>query len=262
MALKDLVVSHAELTEEQIENIVSPHARYDPVAKAIVLLPGAMSLSNRQRVIVYLVALRGWPFVVSEDTPPTSATPSEIERSLQIPGGTLRPILKDLRDARLIEGVEGRYSANPVTFPFLEEELQPGSPEAPAARQRRTSKRTPPQSEDAARKSASDENAQSQTPSPPATAPAKKGSTGKRTRRDATAAGGGPLPRLRAMIQEGWFSQPRRTQDIVRSLEARGARYRGQDLTRQLLVLTRANELRREKRPSPESRRPVWYYQT
>src|SRR5690606_20377910 len=88
VALKDLIVSHAELTEEQIENFVSPYARYDLVAISIVLLLNAMSLSIRQRVIVYLVALRGWPFVVSEDAPPTSATPAELERSLQIPGGT------------------------------------------------------------------------------------------------------------------------------------------------------------------------------
>jgi hypothetical protein len=259
VALKDLIVSHAELTEEQIEKIVAPYARYDLVAKSIVLLPSAMTLSNRQRVIVYLVALRGWPFVVSEDAPPTSATPAELERSLQIPGGTLRPILKDLRDARLIEATDGRYSANPVTLPFLEEELQRVGDQSNGARQQRPKARAA-RTNHTAPEVSSGATQESDEASPPAkTNEMRRRAT--RARRAATVAGGGPMARLQSLIREGWFAQPRTTQDILSYLEARGARYRGQDLTRQLLTLTRSGELKRQKRAPAGSGKPVWHYQ-
>lgn len=270
MALKDLVVSHAELTEEQIEKIVSSFARYDPVAKSIVLLPPAMALSNRQRMIVYLVALRGWPFVLSDDTPPTGATPAELEQSLQMPGGTLRPILKELKDARLIENNEGRYSANPVTFPFLEEQLHDSPKPVRSARKA-------PQSARATASPATSLNADEERADPPVRdhdvstqelpraekRPKGTGASGSgRARRDATSAGGGPLVRLRALIKQGWFDTPRSTQAIVDHLATRGAHYRGQDLTRQLQLLIRSEELVRSKKAPPGSGRAVWHYST
>jgi hypothetical protein len=264
VALKDLVVSHAELTEEQIEKIVADYARYDPTAKSVVLLPSAMDLSNKQRVIVYLVALRGWPFVLTEDTPPTNASPAELERALQIAGGSLRPILKELKDSRLIEATDGRYSANPVTFPFLETQLQ-GSEGTDGSRAT-----TPPRSRTRRKHSGARPAASTQVaPDQDATTVeadvqaggSKASSTKRRGRRDATAAGGGPLVRLRQLIAEGWFSEPRTTKDIVNELATRGASYRGQDLTRQMITLTRSTELRRTSQPKPGSTRPVWHYQ-
>lgn len=61
MALKDLTTSSRQLSEEQIERLVAPFVRYDPDAGAVVLLPQARSLPTRQRVLVYLAALQGWP---------------------------------------------------------------------------------------------------------------------------------------------------------------------------------------------------------
>ena len=261
MALKDLLISHDELTEQQIEELIEPYVRFDPITKAVVLLPSATALSNRQRVIAYLIALRGWPFVLPDDPPPTSCAPAELEAALQIAGGTLRPILKELKDNRLLQVSEGRYSANPVTFPFLKEQFEVGRPGARSTgsqRKRPAKARTQASSEVAPEAPSSTESsAQSQDSSPPEADPVAKK---RRVRRDATASGAGPKARLRELIAEGWFSTPRPTRDIVAELAVRGATYRGQDLTRQLQDLVRARELRREKRKPADVSRTMWCY--
>ena len=269
MALRDLVVSHADLTEAQIEELIKPYLRYDPAVRQMVLLPPAADLGNRQRVIAYLIGLLGWPFVLPEDPPASSMTPAEMGAALNIPGGTLRPILKSLKDERLIQVSDGRYSVNHVTFPFLEQELS-GTGGAPAAPPK---KRTKPKSPQPQPPRTEPEPATAEEPQLELTEdggptdtgegakPPKPGSKPKgRSRRDATAAGAGPLERVRQLIKAGWFSQPRTVRDIVTELASRGATYRGQDLTRQMITLVRSEELRREKRTSKGSGRATWHY--
>jgi hypothetical protein len=268
MALKDLVVSHAELTEEQIEGIVASHVRYDPSAPAIVLLPGAASLTNRQRILIYLVALRGWPFVRPEDPPPTGATPSELERALQIPGGSLRPLLKQLRDARLVEESDGRYSVNPVSFPFVQQQIE-GVEENPPPRPRprpraRTKAAKRGASSDAAAEGSEDDATEiaddpaQKPPDPPESK--KRVRTATRTRRDATVSGTGPLQRLRGFIAGGYFAQPKSTRDIVAEFAKRGANYKRTDLTRQLITLVRSDELSRDMVHDEQVGRKIWKY--
>lgn len=120
MPLKDLTVRGTVLREKQIEELVSDYVRYDPEAKEVVLLPTANSLKNNVKVLLYLVALQGWPFV-TKDPVPTDATPAGIEHALHIPGGTLRPILKSLKDSHMIL-VKGRaYSIHAAALPHIKD---------------------------------------------------------------------------------------------------------------------------------------------
>jgi hypothetical protein len=124
MSLKDLTVKKSLLREEQVEEIVSEYVRYDPNTKEVFLLPGAGPLKNRQKVLIYLVALQGWPFV-TDDPVPTDATPASIEQALNIPGGSLRPTLKELKDSHLIL-VKGRsYRVHPAALAQIKDEICP-----------------------------------------------------------------------------------------------------------------------------------------
>lgn len=109
MALKDLVAKKSEVAETVIEGIVSKHVRYYTDSMEIGFTPSGAALSGENRILVYLVALLGWQYVT--DKPPTVSTkPANLELALGIPGGTLRPLLKSLKDSHLISSDAAGYS--------------------------------------------------------------------------------------------------------------------------------------------------------
>ena len=124
MPLKDLTIKGTVLREKQIEELVSDYVRYDPDTKEIILLPSASTLKNKAKILVYLVALQGWPFVV-KDPVSTDATPAGLEHALHIPGGTLRPILKELKDSHMILARGRSYSIHPSAFAHIRDEICP-----------------------------------------------------------------------------------------------------------------------------------------
>ncbi len=109
MALKDLVADASKIDEEVIEGIVADYVRYDPTAFRIVFTPEGTVLKNELKLLVYLVAVVGWKYLVDEPVAvPTK--PVDLEVAVGISGGTLRPILKKLKDSHLVSANAGHYA--------------------------------------------------------------------------------------------------------------------------------------------------------
>ncbi len=129
MALKDLVADHRMLAEETVEKIVAPYVRYDPAAHKIVWTPQAKSLGNDTKVLVFLVAVLGWQYVVDENQD-VATKPADLERELGIVGGTLRPILKNLKDSHLLAVADGHYRVQLANLDSIEAAITGERPEA------------------------------------------------------------------------------------------------------------------------------------
>lgn len=144
MALKDLVADHKKVAEETIEKIIGPYVRYDPAAQKIVWTAQSKSLSNDAKVLVFLVAVLGWHYV-SEEKITVKTKPANLESDLGIPGGTLRPVLKKLKDGHLLTEVSGQYAVQLANIDAIENAIA-GNVRAPTKKSSsRKSGRTKPE---------------------------------------------------------------------------------------------------------------------
>lgn len=141
MALKDLVAQKSAITEDAIEGIVENFVRYDADEREIAFTPQFSELSNKSKVLVYLVAILGWPFVVDE--PVTVDTkPADLSEKIGVPGGSLRPILKDLKDRHLVASKGDGYSVRPANLSAIQREIETGGGALATARKRKPAKRS------------------------------------------------------------------------------------------------------------------------
>jgi hypothetical protein len=129
VALKDLIVDHKRIAEEMVEKIVAPYVRYDAEAHKIVLTPRAKSLSNDEKVLVFLVGVLGWQYVLDESKN-FATKPADLERELRITGGTLRPVLKKLKELHFLVVVDGHYRAQPANLDSIEAAIAGQMPRA------------------------------------------------------------------------------------------------------------------------------------
>ena len=125
MALKKLVVERGKIAEEMIESVVSDFIGYELNPNTIVFKPKGASLRNDAKILVYLVAVLGWQYV-ADDEHTTDTRPAALEATLGIPGGTLRPILKKMKDAHLLTVANKHYSIRPSNLDAIGRIVQDG----------------------------------------------------------------------------------------------------------------------------------------
>lgn len=115
MGLKDLVVDQETIEEELIENLVSPHVRYDPKQSLIVFIDtGPSSLDVSQKIVLYLLALKGWKFIEGGKNIASKATPKQMSESIGENGSTVRNHLQTLkRDGVVYKTASGEYTILP-----------------------------------------------------------------------------------------------------------------------------------------------------
>lgn len=224
MALKSLVAKKSEIAESAIEEIVSKYVRYYTDTLEVGFTPECASITSESKILVYLVALLGWQYVTDE-SPEISTKPADLEKVLGIPGGSLRPLLKNLKDAHLIApNVGGGYS------------VREGNLESIAAIISGAKKPT-------IRKG-------KKTPKAPKTT-----QEGKPTKRTAN----NPIsPKLDTWIANGFFKTPRTLKSVHDKLHEQGVIAKQTSVSGPLLKAVKQNRLTRKK--ITEAGKEVWAY--
>ena len=221
MALKDLIAQEAEFAEEAlIESIVAGFVEYVPAKKVVRFTQATHSLTNREKVLVYLVALQGWPFVADEPIPP-DAERAEIRECTGISGNSLGPLLKELKDTRMIAERGGRYFARAMSFAAIEETI---------------SGRFKPKTKTPSDATGSDQ--------------------GKRFRKKRIA---GITRRFEAWIDDGFFDTPRSYTDAHARFRKEGIIVPRSSVPKYLMRGLQSGRLEREKKL--RGLREVWVYQ-
>jgi hypothetical protein len=229
MALKDLVASKATLAEGVIEAIVSEFVRYDVDEREVALTAAGAALPVRAKILVYLVALQGWPLLV-KDAIPTDATPTDIGEHLGMAGGSVRPTLTDLRDRHVVTAKKGRYSVRASSLPAIKEELSAGG------------KKSRPTGRSKSRSKTREANGRSS---------AKRGGS--------SAKSGTLAARFDGWIEAGFFDEPRTSTDVRKKFRQAGVVVPITTIPQYLLKAVRANRLSREE--AEVAGKNVWVYQ-
>jgi hypothetical protein len=236
MALKDLIAQKSALTEQAIETIVSDYVRYDIDEKAIHFTPAAVNLSNKAKVLIYLVALQGWPFV-SDDAVATSAKPADLEQHLAIPGGTLRPTLKDLKDRHLIAVKDGAYSVRSAGLASIKAELDVANGSSSQAPIRITPRRR----------------------RQPTSPPDQIDELQRERRKTRSGKGGNLSAKFEGWITAGFFAAPRTLSDVQKRFHEEGIIIPQTSIPGYLLKAVREERLARTE--AEVRGRRVWVYQ-
>lgn len=236
MALRDLIAQKAKLTEEAIEAIIGDYVRYDIEAQEIVLTPDASGLSSKAKVLVFLVAQQGWQFVQDEATD-VALAPSQLGEFLGIQGGTLRPILKDLKDRNLLAVKSGMYTVRSTSFDAIKAELD-GNRVSTSQKTRKTRTRK-----------------KSRAKAKQASAP-KSGSM--KRKQSSARSGQSPGETFKGIVSEGFFDSGRTMAELQARLHERAVIVKQTSLPSYLLAAVRDGRLKREKQEVGGKR--VWVY--
>ena len=207
-----------------IEAIVSKYVRYYTDTLEIGFTPDGAELSGENKVLVYLVALLGWRYVT--DQPPIVPTkPADLEKTLGIAGGSLRPFLKNLKDAHLIAPSAEGYSVREGNLGAIASAI---SGEKKPARRKITV----------------------------AVAPNSKTKGDSKTARRSA---GNPISsNIDAWIKGGFFKSPRTLNAVHRRLHEHGVIAPQTSVSGPLLRIVQQGRLVRQK--ATENGREVWTY--
>jgi DNA-binding transcriptional MocR family regulator len=118
MVLKDLIISQDRISEEIIEKILSGRVQLLAENQQVHLLSSAKDLPSSIRILMYLAGKKAWSIIKKRDF----LTPIvELSDNLGIKGNTLRPLLKNLRDEKLVESKSGTYRILPMGIVHLQQ---------------------------------------------------------------------------------------------------------------------------------------------
>jgi hypothetical protein len=250
MALKDLVADDPALKEQAIESIVTEYVRYDSKQKVIVFTTSATNLTNKQKVLIYLVAIQGWPFI-SDEPVPNAASPSDLERALGIPGNTLRPLLKDLHDRHLIASHAQKYfvHTSPFQLASIQTELGTHGTRAPVSTRAMPTRRRSRQANSPEPRQAEQER----KPKPDREAKPAKAKT------HSVEGSGNYLDMLKTWVEQGFFDKKRTLNEVQQKFHEAAVILPRTSLPFYLLTAVRAPNLLQRAKENVNGKL-VWVY--
>jgi hypothetical protein len=102
MAIKDLVVKKSEMGEEAIEKILKPYVRF--VDNGEIALDGPFfSLKADEKIGIALLAKDSWRYIPGKEEFAGGMKNADLEKITLLPGNTVRPTVKQLRDKGFIK---------------------------------------------------------------------------------------------------------------------------------------------------------------
>lgn len=96
--------------EPALENLLKGLVIYDELEKNILFTPIALRLDNTKKILLLFISIKGWRFIGGiKGKIFEFLRPVEIEKKLNIPGGSLRPLLRKLKSDGLISKTKDGY---------------------------------------------------------------------------------------------------------------------------------------------------------
>jgi len=250
MALKDLVAEKGAFDEAVIERIVTPYVRYDVEAKEITLMQAFSGLSNKAKILVYLVALQGWKFV-TDDPIANDARPADIEAATGILGGSLRPTLRGLCDSHVLSERDSRYSVRGTSLPAIELELNGGEESVVVRRARPSPRKAGRKPEETTADSRTEEDVQ--------IGDVAAGGGAKHERKIGSKTGN-IAATFERWIDEGYFDEPRTLADVQKRFRKEAVMVPQTSLPTYFLGAVRKGRLKRDE--TEVGGKTVWTYTT
>jgi hypothetical protein len=108
--LEDLLVDRVQLNEELLRSLLLPYVGIDGERQEIVPKATWVSLSAEQKILILLLARKAMSVLPSIALQNEGASPKEIEGATGVPGGTLRPKLRNLKGLKVLaQDKDGGY---------------------------------------------------------------------------------------------------------------------------------------------------------
>ena len=121
--LEKLFIDEEEVSRDLLYDILAPYIRFSKKTNDIIPTRDFLKLKTDQKILVTLAAIKALFVLGKRDD--DKIAPKELEKLTGIKGNTLRPVLKNLYDQRIIlKDPEGGYYLPPMSIPTVKDMLK------------------------------------------------------------------------------------------------------------------------------------------
>lgn len=123
MGIQDLLVKSSELGEAAIEKLLKPYVRF--VDNGEISFDGSFfELKADDKIGIALIAKDSWRYIEGKENFAGGMKNDELEKTTLLPGNTVRPNVKKLRDKMLIRTEKDVHYPTAKLILVLQQKLQ------------------------------------------------------------------------------------------------------------------------------------------